>query len=203
MVEFKALSEQSLEKDPFIQFDNWFRKRMSSEIIYPDAFSLGTASADGRVSVRTVLLKGHDDKGFIFYTSYTSHKGKQLGQNPSAAMLFYWPELSRQIRIEGSVEKISEAESKAYFASRPRESRIGAWASDQGKQIPDREYLEKRFTEFSKKFSGKPVPKPQYWGGYRIVPTRFEFWNEGKHRLHDRIVYTLSGEKWKMARLSP
>jgi len=203
MVKFKALYEQSLEKDPFILFDNWFRKRMSSDLLYPGAFSLGTASADGRVSVRTVLLKGFDDRGFIFFTSYNSHKGKQLDQNPSAAMLFYWPELSRQVRIEGSVEKISREESQAYFDSRPRESRIGAWASNQGKKIPDREYLEKKFTEYADKFSGKPVPKPPYWGGYRIIPTRFEFWNEGKHRLHDRIVYTPYGDKWRIARLSP
>jgi pyridoxamine 5'-phosphate oxidase len=198
-----SLSEKTVDPDPFTQFYRWYREHSEATPVYPDSFSLGTASGNGRVSVRTVLLKEYDRRGFVFFTNYNSLKGEQLVENPSAAMLFYWPESSRQVRIEGRVEKISGEESTEYYHSRPRQSRIGVWASTQSKKIPGRDYLEKRFADYTLKFTGRQVPRPQYWGGYRIVPDRFEFWQEGLHRLHDRIIYLPSDGSWRISRLSP
>jgi pyridoxamine 5'-phosphate oxidase len=199
----KSLSEHSVDKDPFIQFDQWYRERLMSVKKYPDSVSLGTASADGTVSVRTVLLKEYDSRGFVFFTNYKSKKGNQLAENPNAAMLFFWPERMRQVRIEGRVEKISEEESEKYFSSRPRESRIGSWASSQSHTIPGREYLDERVSFFTEKFKGKPVPKPPHWGGFRIIPSMFEFWQEGKSRLHDRLVYIPGKKGWSVKRIAP
>jgi pyridoxamine 5'-phosphate oxidase len=199
----KHLSERSVDRDPFLQFGKWYSERESEDVAFPNAFSLATATLNGDVSVRTVLLKDFTNAGFVFFTNYSGRKGRQLAENGKAAMLFYWPDPGRQVRIEGSVEKISEAESLEYFSRRPRESRIGAWASDQSSVIPGREYLDNRFDEFEEKFSGKNIPLPPHWGGFRIVPAWFEFWQEGKHRLHDRITYSLTDKGWVIKRLAP
>jgi pyridoxamine 5'-phosphate oxidase len=203
MAKSKSLSELYVDKDPFIQFDHWYRERLLLVTTYPDSLSLGTASTDGNVSVRTVLLKEFDSRGFVFFTNYKSRKGRQLSENPNAAMLFYWPESGRQVRIEGRVEKISEEESRIYFNSRPRESRIGAWASNQSSVIPGRDHLDDLVGRFNAEFKGKPIPKPPHWGGFRLFPVMFEFWQEGKFRLHDRLVYTPSKKGWAIKRLAP
>jgi pyridoxamine 5'-phosphate oxidase len=203
MTKMQILSEKTVNKDPFIQFDIWYKERFSPDILYPDSFSLGTASADGKVSVRTVLLKEYNSLGFVFFTNYISKKGRQLNENPNAAMLFYWPESGRQIRIEGRVKKISEEESIKYFNSRPRESRIGAWASSQSTIIPGKGQLDDRVRYFTSEFRGKPIQKPPHWGGFRIIPEMFEFWQEGKFRLHDRLVYTPGKKGWNIERLAP
>lgn len=189
--------------DPFVQFDSWYSERLTANAAYPDSFSLGTADSAGSVSVRTVLLKEYGPEGFVFFTNYESRKGCQLSQNPAAAMLFYWPELSRQVRIEGTASRIAENESINYFMSRPRESQIGAWASSQSRSIPGRPFLEKRFTEFEEKFRGKDIPKPPHWGGYRIIPSWFEFWQEGEHRLHHRTAFRLEKGNWTRDTLAP
>ncbi len=203
MASLNNLSEKTADLNPYLQFDIWYKEHLNSDISVPDAVSLGTADSEGQVSVRTVLLKGYDDKGFVFFTNYTSKKGIQLASNPKVALLFYWPESARQIRIEGSVKKVSEEESQYYFISRPFESQLSAWASDQSSKIPDRQYLEKQYDFFLKKFKDNPVEKPKNWGGFRIVPEYFEFWQEGRFRLHDRITYTKTKNKWLIERLAP
>lgn len=197
------LSESSVYPNPFEQFDLWYKERLSGNIPVADTMSLGTSSPDGRVSVRTVLLKDYSERGFLFYTNYLSKKGKQLDSNPQAALLFYWPESERQIRIEGAVRKVSVEESDLYFSSRPEVSQLSAWASEQSSVIPDREYLESRVDFYKNKFDGNPIARPLNWGGYILCPSWFEFWQEGKHRLHDRISYSLSGKSWKINRLAP
>jgi pyridoxamine 5'-phosphate oxidase len=197
------LSEKSVEHDPFKQFGIWYSKRLKTEITYPDAFTLATTTADGYVSARTVLLKDYSHAGFVFFTNYNSKKGRQISQNPRAAMLFYWPESGRQVRIEGIVEKVSVEESEEYFRTRPRESQIGAWASDQSNFIPDRAHIENKVAFFKDKFSDKPVPRPTHWGGFRLVPQWIEFWQEGEFRLHDRIIYARKDDSWHLERLSP
>jgi pyridoxamine 5'-phosphate oxidase len=203
MVRYKSLSKKSVEKDPFVQFEKWYSERLVSGISKPNAFSLATSTSKGDVSSRTVLLKEYSRAGFVFFTNYSSKKGKQMSENKKTAMLFYWPEKGRQVRVEGTVEKISPEESLIYFSSRPRESRIGAWASEQSSTITDREYLDKRFSGFIEKFKGKAVPLPPHWGGFRIIPSWFEFWQEGRHRLHDRITYQSPGRGWIISRLAP
>lgn len=197
------LSEKSVAADPVIQFEKWYGDRLNTGIIYPDSVTLATSTVTGQVSARTVLLKDFSNAGFVFFTNYNSKKGQQLSENPGAAMLFYWPESGRQVRIEGVVEKVSEEESEAYFRTRSRESQIGAWASEQSKVIPDRTHLENRVEFYNNLFSGIPVPKPSHWGGFRLVPDRIEFWQEGEFRLHDRIAYTKSRNSWLIERLSP
>jgi pyridoxamine 5'-phosphate oxidase len=203
MINNKGLSEKAIDLNPFIQFDIWFKERLTSGIAMPDSVSLGTASADGRVSVRTVLLKDYSDNGFVFFTNYNSKKGSQLSSNHRAALLFYWPESGRQIRIEGVADKISEEESESYFKTRPRESQLSAWASEQSSVIPDRQHLEKRYDSYQNKFNNKLVDKPQHWGGYRLVPDWLEFWYEGDFRLHDRLTYTKRKDIWVIERLAP
>jgi pyridoxamine 5'-phosphate oxidase len=153
--------------------------------------------------VRTVLLKIYDERGFVFFTNYNSRKGAQLSSNPRAALLFYWPECARQIRIEGVTEKITERESESYFKIRPKESQLSAWASEQSSVIPDREHLEKRFLYYKNMYGEKSVDKPEHWGGFRIVPDWFEFWQEGEFRLHDRLSYTKRNDSWVIERLAP
>jgi pyridoxamine 5'-phosphate oxidase len=196
-------SEKTAFKDPFVQFTNWYSEHLEAGIAIPDTVSLGTVSASGRVSLRTVLLKGYDENGFIFFTNYSSRKGVQISENPSSALLFYWPESGRQVRIEGITEKISSSESASYFRTRPRESQISAWASEQSSIIPDRHFLIKRYDFFKNRFENKEVEKPPHWGGYRIVPYFFEFWRDGEFRLHDRIIYTRKNNGWVMNRLAP
>lgn len=203
MSDSPRLTEKEITPDPFVLFDNWYKTHLKFGSAIPDSVSLATASSSGQVSVRTVLLKDYSEKGFTFFTNYKSKKGAQLDSNPNAALLFYWPENGRQVRIEGVVEKISEQESVTYFHSRPRESQISAWASEQSTSVPDRKYLEDRFAFFSEKFSGKEVDKPEYWGGFRIIPSWFEFWQDGEHRLHDRITYTGNNGLWITGRLAP
>ncbi len=203
MVNYKRLSEIEIERDPFIQFDLWYRERLESGIEIPNAVSLATSTPNGKVSVRTILLKGYDDQGFAFFTNYNSRKASDLLSNHRAAMLFYWPESGRQVRIEGVTIRIPEEESDEYFKTRPRESQIAAWASDQSSVIPDRQYLEREFESYKAIFSEKEVERPEYWGGFRLIPTWFEFWQERAFRLHDRLTYTKKENKWIIQRLAP
>ena len=199
----RTLSEKTVLADPFRQFALWYKEHLSAVVQYPDAVYLATTSKEGRVSARTVLLKGFSESGFLFFTNYNSKKGKQLSENKYSAMLFYWPESGRQVRIEGYTEKVSSEESEEYFKTRPRDSQIGAWASEQSSTIPDRSYLDSRVEFFKKKFSGKSVEKPGYWGGFRLIPDSMEFWQEGEYRLHNRILYTKKTDSWLIERLSP
>ena len=203
MTGFRSLSENDIDPDPFIQFGKWYRERLASGISIPNAVSLGTSTPAGRVSVRIVLLKECDDRGFVFYTNYNSRKGSQLTANDRAALMFYWPETGRQVRIEGVSIKVSEEESEAYFQTRPRESQLSAWASEQSTVIPGRTYLERRYDSFKAIFAGKPVARPEQWGGFRLIPTWFEFWQEGEFRLHDRLTYTKDENRWIIKRLAP
>jgi len=196
-------SEDTVDPDPHKHFGIWYKQRLSSTAVYPDAVSLATSSKDGHISVRTVLLKEYSASGFAFFTNYNSKKGMHLAENSHAAMLFYWPESGRQVRIEGLVEKVSRKDSETYFRTRPRESQIGAWASEQSTVIPDRKFLDRRVEFFNDKFSGKPVDLPANWGGFLLVPDRIEFWQEGKYRLHDRIQYTRKENSWLIERLAP
>jgi pyridoxamine 5'-phosphate oxidase len=197
------LSEESADLNPFVQFRKWYSERLAAGIEIPESVTLATASSEGRVSARTVLLKDYDNEGFVFFTNYKSRKGLQLSSNPRAALLFYWPESGRQIRIEGLAEKVSEFESETYFKTRPRESQLAAWASEQSSVIPDRKYLDEHFDSQSQKFSGKPVKKPPFWGGLRLHPVWFEFWENGEFRLHDRITYSKRDDRWILERLAP
>jgi len=197
------ISEKTVDPDPFIQFDKWFKDRLSTGIAIPNTVSLGTATAAGNVSVRTVLLKDFNKNGFVFFTNYNSKKGVQLSSNSRAALLFYWPESDRQVRIEGSAFKISEEESETYFKTRPRESQIAAWASAQSSVIPDRQHLENLYNLYNNRFGNKSVEKPQHWGGFRLVPDWFEFWQSGDFRLHDRITYSKKEDFWVIERLAP
>ncbi len=199
----RTLTEKTVLADPFRQFALWYKERLSAVVNYPDAVCLATTTSEGRVSARMVLLKDFSESGFIFFTNYNSKKGKQLSENKYSAMLFYWPESGRQVRIEGFTEKLSAEESEEYFKSRPRDSQIGAWASEQSDIIPDRLYLDSRVELFKKKFTGKSVKKPGYWGGFRLIPDNMEFWQEGEYRLHDRILYTRKDESWNIERLAP
>lgn len=199
----KVLSENSVLSDPISQFSVWMNEAIESNLLEPNAMILSTANKNGIPSARTVLLKGFDNKGFVFFTNYMSAKAKDLGENPNTALLFLWLELERQIRITGKVEKLSNEESEKYFSSRPRESQLGAWASKQSSVIANRKVLEEQYEDMKRKFDGKEIPLPPFWGGYRVNPQRIEFWQGRESRLHDRICYTLDAGKWKIERLSP
>jgi pyridoxamine 5'-phosphate oxidase len=203
MDNYRSFSETEIDTNPFIQFDFWYNKRLTDGAEIPNSVSLGTAFTDGGISVRTVLLKSYNETGFVFFTNFKSKKSRQLTSNPKAALLFYWPESDRQIRIEGSVEKVSEEESGTYFKSRPRESQLAAWASEQSSVIPDRNYLDTRYSFYSRKFNEMPVEKPPFWGGFRLVPIWFEFWQSGDFRLHNRLSYTKRNDIWVIERLAP
>lgn len=190
--------------NPFKRFHEWYETAKESESDYPDAMSLATSSGDGVPHVRIVLLKAFDERGFTFYTNFESDKGRELKENPRAALCFHWKSLKRQVRIEGSVEVVSEAEADEYFSSRARISQLGAWASRQSRPMDSRFDLEKRVAEFTAKYLIGPVPRPEYWSGFRLKPTRIEFWEEKPFRLHDRIVYTLDTQgQWIETRLYP
>ena len=198
------LDEKTIDTDPVIQFRRWFDDAIAAGLKLPEAMTLATASADGRPSGRVVLLKGVDDRGFVFFTNYRSAKARDLDSNPRGALVFYWPQLDRQVRVEGSVRRTSTAESEAYFKTRPRESQIGAWASPQSDVIADRGVLERRATELERLYSDRDVDCPEHWGGYRLIPNRIEFWRSRPGRLHDRILYELGDDgSWKISRLAP
>ena len=200
----QSLHETDVLPDPFAQFARWFEEAAKSQLPEPNAMTLTTASPDGRPSARTVLLKGFDIQGFVFYTNYESRKGRDLAVNPQAALLFTWLELERQIRIEGTVEKISAEESLAYFQSRPLGSQIGAWASPQSQVISDRGILENRSAQLQAEYAGADaLPLPPFWGGYRLRPDCLEFWQGRESRLHDRICYNLENGQWNIQRLAP
>ena len=205
MTEFSALTKSNIDASPIRQFQIWFDEVRAGGVSEQDAISmtLGTASKDGQPSARIVLLKSFDDRGFVFYTNYHSRKGKELSENPRACLLFYWPQLWRQVRIEGDIEKVSASESEGYFQSRPLGSRLGAWASDQSEVVDSREALESRFAELQKRF-GEDVPRPEHWGGYRLKPNSIEFWQGRDNRLHDRLMYRLREDgSWSIERLGP
>jgi pyridoxamine 5'-phosphate oxidase len=180
--------------DPLALFDAWLAEAQASEPNLPEAMGLATADAAGRPAVRMVLLKGHDARGFVFYTNEQSAKGDDLAANPQAALLFHWKSLRRQVRIEGAVSRVDDAEADAYFATRSPDSQLGAWASDQSRPLDDRAHFMARFEEAKARFEGRDVPRPPYWGGYRVTPRRIEFWSEGKHRLHERWLFTARGD---------
>jgi len=197
-----SLSVSSVSKDPFKQFDKWMLEMLRSGFYEPNAMTLATASKQGKPSVRVVLLKGIDNNGFLFFTNYKSKKGKEIEENPFGSLLFYWDKLERQVRIEGKIEKVTKEESEAYFKTRPYKSRLGAWASKQSTVIESRSVIVKEFLKFMVKFRNH-VPLPDYWGGYRLVPESFEFWQGRPNRLHDRITFTKLKKQWKIERLSP
>lgn len=197
------LEEDAVNKDPLLQFEKWFGEALQSNIQHPNAFTLSTCNKKGKPSARIVLLKGVDPEGFVFYTNYESRKAIDLQENAFAAMTFFWPKFERQIRIEGSVKKVSVAESDEYFSSRPRGSQAGSWVSPQSKVIPGRDALDVSHDWFLKENASKEITRPPFWGGYRIYPTQIEFWQGRTNRLHDRILYTLEGDEWKIERLAP
>jgi len=199
----KSLSKNEVDIDPIAQFTKWFNEAINGKINEVNAMTLSTASAQGKPSARIVLLKGVENNGFVFFTNYNSEKGQQLNKNPFGALTFFWKELERQVRIEGKVQKISQEDSTRYFNSRPYKSRVGAWVSDQSKPLTSRVELMKKFTWQATKFVGQDVPKPDFWGGYILIPNRIEFWQGRPSRLHDRINYTLKEEVWHIERLSP
>jgi pyridoxamine 5'-phosphate oxidase len=200
---FKGLNEDTVGTEPFRLFDEWYHEARKSGLFLPEAMTLATASPDGYPSARLVLLKRHDERGFVFFTNYESRKAVELEENPRAALVMHWPILQRQVRIEGSVEKTSHEESTAYFRTRPRGSRIGAWASPQSSVLQDREQLEERVAEFEALYPGDDVPLPPYWGGYRLSPENIEFWQGRANRLHDRFRFTRAGAEWIVERLAP
>jgi pyridoxamine 5'-phosphate oxidase len=200
----KGLDIKDLNPNPFIQFETWFNQAMDAKLIEPNAFSLATVGSDMMPSIRTVLLKTFDEKGFVFFTNYKSTKAKQIEENPKAAALFAWLELERQVKIEGNVERISTSDSLKYFLSRPKGSQIGAWVSHQSEIITSRSLLEQKFDEIKRKFLKGEVPFPSFWGGYAIKPVRIEFWQGGQDRLHDRFLYELKDDdNWIISRLAP
>ncbi|MBN3733720.1 pyridoxamine 5'-phosphate oxidase [Burkholderia sp. Tr-20390] len=200
-----SLDEADVAHDPFAQFDRWFKEALAAKLPEPNTMTLATVGADGRPSARIVLIKGVDERGFVFFTNYESRKGRDLAAHPQAALLFYWIELERQVRIEGRIEKTSAEESDRYFASRPLGSRIGAWASEQSAVIDSRATLEAQEKAVSERYGDNP-PRPPHWGGYRLVPDSIEFWQGRPSRLHDRLLYTRDAGTptgWSISRLSP
>lgn len=198
-----GLRESDLHPDPMEQFRKWFDEVLAADLHEPNAMILATATPDGRPSARTVLLKGLDKRGFVFYTNYGGRKSRDLEANPRAALLFYWGVLERQVRVEGRAARLSEEESDAYFASRPRGSQVGAWASEQSRPVEGREVLERRVRELEAGYEGREIPRPPFWGGYRVEPEVIEFWQGRENRLHDRLVYRRENGGWKIERLQP
>jgi pyridoxamine 5'-phosphate oxidase len=199
-----SLSEDEVDENPLKQFEIWWLQAIESKIDEPNAMTLATSTLTGKPSARTVLLKGINEKGFLFFTNYSSRKGKEIEENPSVSLLFFWKELERQVRIEGKVQKISEVESDVYFHQRPVESRIGAWCSPQSQVIEGRKILEQNIEKYNSLFRDQNIPRPDFWGGYIVIPERMEFWQGRPGRLHDRLVYTSDETNlWKIQRLAP
>lgn len=194
----------TLDPDPFVQFERWFAEARAASLPYAEAMALATAAADGRPSVRMVLLKGHDARGFAFYTNLESRKGDELAANPRTALVFYWQPLDRQVRVEGTVERVGREEAQAYFDTRPPGSRIAAWASPQSRPVASRDELDRLYARAEEELRGAELPSlPPYWGGYRVRPEAFEFWHSRPNRLHDRIRYEQAGDGWTQIRLAP
>lgn len=199
-----SLDEANVGTDPFIQFDHWFKEAVASKVLEPNAMVVCTVGVDQKPSQRTVLLKGFDEsQGFVFYTNYTSRKGAELDRNPQISLLFPWYELERQVIVTGRAIKVSRKTSEAYFHTRPRGSQQGAWASSQSSKVDDRTVLEKQLAEVEKRFEGKQIPLPDFWGGYGVVPNTVEFWQGRPNRLHDRILFEKTAVGWQVSRLSP
>jgi pyridoxamine 5'-phosphate oxidase len=199
----RPLDQSDLDPDPLVQFERWYSDAVVAGAVRPDAMALATVAADGAPSVRMVLFKGAGPDGFLFYTNYGSRKARDLQADPRAALVFHWPEMHRQIRVEGTTARVGETESATYFASRPRDAQVAAWASRQSEPLPDRETLERRFAELNEEFEGKDVPPPSFWGGFRLLPAAFEFWQGRQHRLHDRFRYGRRAGRWSIERLWP
>jgi pyridoxamine 5'-phosphate oxidase len=199
-----VLDREDLAADPILQFEDWFRYACETVAMDPNAVSISTVDSEGRPSIRTVLLKYFDEKGFVFFTNYESRKSVQIGANPNVALLFFWSDAARQVIIRGKAERIPSKESLKYFIARPRGSQIGAWVSTQSSVITSRSMLESKFQEMKEKFSKKEIPLPSFWGGYRVVPEEVEFWQGRRNRLHDRFQYTKRDDgTWAIARLAP
>ena len=201
---YSELNEADMDPDPIRQFAGWLQKAIDAELDLPNAMVLATATRDGLPSARYVLMKGFDDKGFVFYSHADSVKGRQLAENPRVALVFYWAPMHRQVRIEGSVEVVSEKDADEYFESRPYDSRVSAWVARQSSVVPSREFLEEKYYEVEQEFPGEEIPRPEEWVGYRVVPVKIEFWQGREGRLHDRIEYLRNGQNsWTMQRLAP
>ena len=198
-----GLNETDASPDPIAQFRRWFDEALAADLHEPNAMTLASATPDGCPSARVVLLKGFDERGFVFYTNYEGRKARELEINPLCALVFYWGELERQVRVEGRAGRISDEESDAYFAGRPRGSQLGAWASEQSRPVRDRGALEVRLRELEAEYEGREVPRPPFWGGYRIEPETIEFWQGRENRLHDRLRYRRSNGHWRRERLQP
>jgi pyridoxamine 5'-phosphate oxidase len=198
-----GLAESDANPDPIAQFRRWFDDALAAGLREPNAMTLATATPDGRPSARVVLLKGFDERGFVFYTNYEGRKGEELEENPYCALVFYWAELERQVRVEGRVSRVPKRESDEYFGSRPRGSRLGAWASEQSRPVGGREVLEERLRVLEAEYEAREVPRPPFWGGFRVEPEVIEFWQGRENRLHDRLVYRRSGGGWGRERLQP
>lgn len=198
-----TLSRSDLPTNPMQLVGQWFLQALHGEQLEPNAIALATSTPDGQPSIRMVLLKEFDDTGVVFFTNYESRKAQELEQNPKASILMWWSDVQRQIRLEGVVEKVTAEEADDYFGTRPRGSQLGAWASAQSREIPDRQALEDRVAEFEAQYAGKDVPRPPNWGGYRLKPHRIEFWQGRDSRLHDRLVYERAGNGWEIKRLAP
>lgn len=199
----KILLENNAAANPVVQFQRWFDDATKAGIPDANAMTLATANRAGKPSARIVLLKSFDERGFCFFTNYESEKGKQLAENANAALVFFWQSLHRQVRIEGTAARMTDAESDEYFGSRPRESQIGALVSPQSRVIPGREFLDDRFNQLSEEYANSTIPRPRYWGGFRLVPDRIEFWQGRENRLHDRLAYRKADNEWKIERLAP
>jgi pyridoxamine 5'-phosphate oxidase len=198
-----GLTESGADADPVEQFRRWFEEALAADLHEPNAMTLATATPGGRPSARIVLLKGFDERGFVFYTNYEGRKARELEDNPCCALVFYWGELERQVRVEGRASRIPNEESDAYFDTRPRGSRLGAWVSEQSRTIESREALEDRLRELEERYGGAEIPRPPFWGGYRVEPDSVEFWQGRENRLHDRLIYRRSERGWKIERLQP
>ncbi len=200
----QGLREIDLNPDPVQQFKKWLEQAISAQLPEPNAMTIATATTDGKPAARMVLLKDFDDRGFVFYTNYESHKGRQLAQNPQAALVFWWAQLERQVRIEGQVTQVSSQESDEYFHSRPINSQLGAWVSNQSQEVASREVLEQSLVQLQAKYAEQTIPRPAHWGGYRVIPSEIEFWQGRPSRVHDRLLYRRQNDgSWLIKRLSP